>query len=110
MPDPFYGLENEAIIDIADSGREYYTFWFFTTFECKLVCNAQTLTKCRKLDLISCCMTSSLCINRIDVHCKFSVSVNYFSLGDLYLFKYISIFYFFLDDIENSFISEDTGA
>ncbi|XP_059652438.1 mannosylglycoprotein endo-beta-mannosidase [Cornus florida] len=36
VPDPFYGLENESIIDIADSGREYYTFWFFTTFRCKL--------------------------------------------------------------------------
>lgn len=37
VPDPFYGLQNETIIDIADSGREYYTFWFFTTFQCKLV-------------------------------------------------------------------------
>lgn len=36
VPDPFYGLENEAIIDISVSGREYYTFWFFTTFERKL--------------------------------------------------------------------------
>ncbi|KAK8961879.1 Mannosylglycoprotein endo-beta-mannosidase [Platanthera guangdongensis] len=36
IPDPFYGLNNEAIIDIADSGREYYTFWFFTTFVAKL--------------------------------------------------------------------------
>uniref|UniRef100_A0A803R5E3 Lysosomal beta A mannosidase n=2 Tax=Cannabis sativa TaxID=3483 RepID=A0A803R5E3_CANSA len=36
VPDPFYGLENETIIDIADSGREYYTFWFFTTFQSKL--------------------------------------------------------------------------
>ncbi|XP_026419327.1 mannosylglycoprotein endo-beta-mannosidase isoform X1 [Papaver somniferum] len=34
IPDPFYGLENDAIIDIADSGRDYYTFWFFTTFKC----------------------------------------------------------------------------
>ncbi|XVE63002.1 hypothetical protein DITRI_Ditri06bG0164900 [Diplodiscus trichospermus] len=34
--DPFYGLENEMIIDIADSGRDYYTFWFFTKFQCKL--------------------------------------------------------------------------
>nr|KJB80985.1 hypothetical protein B456_013G124200 [Gossypium raimondii] len=34
--DPFYGLENETILDIADSGREYYTFWFFTKFQCKL--------------------------------------------------------------------------
>ena len=37
IPDPFYGRDNEAIKDIADSGREYYTFWFFTTFQCKLV-------------------------------------------------------------------------
>ncbi|PKU61157.1 mannosylglycoprotein endo-beta-mannosidase isoform X1 [Dendrobium catenatum] len=36
VPDPFYGLNNESIVDIADSGREYYTFWFFTTFESKL--------------------------------------------------------------------------
>ncbi|KAM7473749.1 hypothetical protein LguiB_020992 [Lonicera macranthoides] len=36
IPDPFYGLENESIIDIADAGREYYTFWFFITFQCKL--------------------------------------------------------------------------
>ncbi|XP_072979719.1 mannosylglycoprotein endo-beta-mannosidase isoform X1 [Typha angustifolia] len=36
VPDPFYGLNNEAIIDIADSGRDYYTFWFFTTFQCAL--------------------------------------------------------------------------
>ncbi|XP_031491893.1 mannosylglycoprotein endo-beta-mannosidase [Nymphaea colorata] len=39
VPDPFYGLENEAIIDIADSGREHYTFWFFTTFDCSLTGN-----------------------------------------------------------------------
>lgn len=42
VPDPFYGLENETIIDIADSGRELYTFWFFTTFQSKLVCNSST--------------------------------------------------------------------
>ncbi|KAL5155999.1 Mannosylglycoprotein endo-beta-mannosidase [Glycine soja] len=39
VPDPFYGLQNEHIIDIADSGRDYYTFWFFTTFNCKLSSN-----------------------------------------------------------------------
>ncbi|KAL1341540.1 hypothetical protein AAHE18_09G094600 [Arachis hypogaea] len=39
VPDPFYGLGNEAILDIADSGRDYYTFWFFTTFQCKLSVN-----------------------------------------------------------------------
>lgn len=37
IPDPFYGLENETITDIADSGRDYYTFWFFTKFQCKRV-------------------------------------------------------------------------
>ncbi|KAK2419127.1 mannosylglycoprotein endo-beta-mannosidase [Trifolium repens] len=39
VPDPFYGLQNEAIIDIADSGRDFYTFWFFTTFQCNLSTN-----------------------------------------------------------------------
>ncbi|KAL2942073.1 Mannosylglycoprotein endo-beta-mannosidase [Bienertia sinuspersici] len=39
LPDPFYGLENKAIIDIADSGREHYTFWFFTKFQCRLAVN-----------------------------------------------------------------------
>ncbi|KAG6497142.1 hypothetical protein ZIOFF_045030 [Zingiber officinale] len=39
VPDPFYGQNNEAIIDIADSGREYYTFWFFTTFEYNMTAN-----------------------------------------------------------------------
>ncbi|XP_004495730.1 mannosylglycoprotein endo-beta-mannosidase [Cicer arietinum] len=39
VPDPFYGLGNEAILDIADSGRDYYTFWFFTTFHCSLSSN-----------------------------------------------------------------------
>lgn len=39
IPDPFYGLCNDEIIDIADSGREYYTFWFFTTFHSKLTSN-----------------------------------------------------------------------
>ncbi|KAG2305466.1 hypothetical protein Bca52824_034117 [Brassica carinata] len=39
IPDPFYGLENETITDIADSGRDYYTFWFFTQFQCKRLLN-----------------------------------------------------------------------
>ena len=32
---PFFGLQNETTIDIADSGREYFAsgfFFFFTTF------------------------------------------------------------------------------
>lgn len=39
IADPFYGLVNEAIIDIADSGREYYTFWFFTRFQAPMSVN-----------------------------------------------------------------------
>lgn len=33
IPDPFYGMENENIPDIADAGREHYTFWFCTSFQ-----------------------------------------------------------------------------
>ncbi|KAH9314279.1 hypothetical protein KI387_022906 [Taxus chinensis] len=40
IPDPFYGLNNESILDIADSGREYYTFWFFTRFQAPMSANA----------------------------------------------------------------------
>ncbi|EEF49833.1 mannosylglycoprotein endo-beta-mannosidase [Ricinus communis] len=50
VPDPFYGLENEAIIDIADSGRDHYTFWFFTTFECKLSGNQHLELKFRAIN------------------------------------------------------------
>ncbi|XP_057515834.1 mannosylglycoprotein endo-beta-mannosidase isoform X1 [Amaranthus tricolor] len=39
LPDPFYGVKNKEIIDIADSGRDHYTFCFFTKFECKLAVN-----------------------------------------------------------------------
>ncbi|XP_078442484.1 glycoside hydrolase family 2 protein [Wolffia australiana] len=36
VPDPFYGMKNETIIDIADSGRGHYTFWFYTSFTVNL--------------------------------------------------------------------------
>ncbi|KAJ7542524.1 hypothetical protein O6H91_10G110000 [Diphasiastrum complanatum] len=32
IPDPFYGLNNQNVVDIADAGREHYTFWFSTQF------------------------------------------------------------------------------
>jgi len=32
VPDPFFGLNNELIPDIYDTGAEYYTFWFQNTF------------------------------------------------------------------------------
>lgn len=33
IADPLYGLNNEAIPDMGDVGREYYTFWFYNSFE-----------------------------------------------------------------------------
>jgi len=32
VPDPFYGLNNELIPDIYETGAEYYTFWFLNRF------------------------------------------------------------------------------
>ena len=33
IPDPFYGMNNERIPDIAKVGRAYYTYWFVTDFK-----------------------------------------------------------------------------
>lgn len=33
MPDPFWGMNNEEIPDIYDTGRDFYTYWFATDFE-----------------------------------------------------------------------------
>jgi len=33
VPDPFYGMNNESIPDIFDSGNLYYTYWFINDFE-----------------------------------------------------------------------------
>lgn len=33
IPDPFYGMNNERIPDIYDTGREYYTYWFAKDFQ-----------------------------------------------------------------------------
>ncbi|WP_245706080.1 glycoside hydrolase family 2 protein [Catalinimonas alkaloidigena] len=32
VPDPFYGMNNERIPDIYDTGRDYYTYWFAKDF------------------------------------------------------------------------------
>ncbi len=32
VPDPWLGMNNEEIPDISETGRDYYTFWFFTRF------------------------------------------------------------------------------
>ncbi|MDW7695121.1 glycoside hydrolase family 2 TIM barrel-domain containing protein [Flammeovirgaceae bacterium SG7u.111] len=33
VPDPFYGMNNEKILDIYDTGRDHYTYWFVNDFE-----------------------------------------------------------------------------
>ncbi|CAM4386539.1 glycoside hydrolase family 2 protein [Zobellia nedashkovskayae] len=33
VPDPFYGMNNEEIKDIYDTGREHYTYWFIKNFQ-----------------------------------------------------------------------------
>lgn len=33
VPDPFYGMNNEKIKDIYDTGRNYYTYWFVNDFK-----------------------------------------------------------------------------
>lgn len=33
IPDPFYGMNNDKIPDIYETGREYYTYWFAKDFE-----------------------------------------------------------------------------
>jgi mannosylglycoprotein endo-beta-mannosidase len=33
IPDPFFGMNNNLIPDVYDTGREYYTYWFYNEFE-----------------------------------------------------------------------------
>ncbi len=33
VPDPFYGLNNEKIKDIYNTGRDFYTYWFVNDFQ-----------------------------------------------------------------------------
>lgn len=33
IPDPFYGMNNNKIPDIYDTGRDYYTYWFVKDFQ-----------------------------------------------------------------------------
>ncbi|MBX2842346.1 MAG: glycosyl hydrolase [Flammeovirgaceae bacterium] len=41
IPDPFYGLNNEKIKDIYDTGRDYYTYWFVKDFNEKVKTDEQ---------------------------------------------------------------------
>jgi mannosylglycoprotein endo-beta-mannosidase len=33
IPDPFFGLNNNLIPDVYNTGRDYYTYWFYNEFE-----------------------------------------------------------------------------
>ena len=33
IPDPFFGMNNNLIPDVYETGRDYYTYWFYTEFE-----------------------------------------------------------------------------
>lgn len=33
IPDPFFGMNNLKIADVFNTGREYYTYWFFKEFD-----------------------------------------------------------------------------
>ena len=33
IPDPFFGMNNNLIPDVHDTGREYYTYWFYNEFQ-----------------------------------------------------------------------------
>ncbi|WP_158827470.1 glycoside hydrolase family 2 protein [Mucilaginibacter lacusdianchii] len=39
VPDPFYGMNNERIKDIYDTGRDYYTYWFVNNFKASAPAN-----------------------------------------------------------------------
>ncbi len=32
IPDPFFGMNNNLIPDVFDTGRDYYTYWFYNEF------------------------------------------------------------------------------
>ena len=33
VPDPFFGMNNNLIPDVYETGRDYYTYWFYNEFE-----------------------------------------------------------------------------
>ena len=41
VPDPFYGMNNEEIPDIYDTGRDHYTYWLYKEFDLKSIKNDQ---------------------------------------------------------------------
>ena len=46
VPDPFFGMNNNFIPDINDTGRDYYTYWFYNEFEIPQVNTGQEVWLC----------------------------------------------------------------
>jgi len=41
IPDPFFGMNNNLIPDVYNTGRDYYTYWFYNEFETPDIKNGQ---------------------------------------------------------------------
>jgi mannosylglycoprotein endo-beta-mannosidase len=41
IPDPFFGMNNTLIPDVFETGRDYYTYWFYKEFELPDLQNGQ---------------------------------------------------------------------
>jgi len=41
IPDPFFGLNNNLIPDVYNTGRDYYTYWFYNEFETPRIAEGQ---------------------------------------------------------------------
>ncbi len=41
IPDPFFGMNNNLIPDVYNTGRDYYTYWFYNEFELPAVGDGQ---------------------------------------------------------------------
>jgi|WetSurMetagenome_2_1015567.scaffolds.fasta_scaffold00403_3 mannosylglycoprotein endo-beta-mannosidase len=41
IPDPFFGMNNNLIPDVYNTGRDYYTYWFYNEFETPVIKDGQ---------------------------------------------------------------------
>ena len=41
IPDPFFGMNNNLIPDVYDTGRDYYTYWFYNEFQAPEITDGQ---------------------------------------------------------------------
>jgi hypothetical protein len=46
IPDPFFGMNNNLIPDVYETGRDYYTYWFYKEFDLPEINNDQQVWIC----------------------------------------------------------------